>query len=304
MNPNEPVISFIVVTYNSAEFITETLNSAREQTYQRIELIITDDHSSDNTVELCKQWISENHTRFIRTQIVISEKNTGTSANLNRGIKASTGTWFKFIAGDDYLYPDCFETFLSEVNANPEIKFLFANTALNGKEVEDPKLISFFALSNKEQYKELLKNSFLPAPAAFISRDVIDNLHGFDERYKLLEDYPFFLKASKSGIKFFHVNKSLVYYRVHENNISHNQRINLNYFKDIKLFFKLEYLPEIRKNRLYLHYIHYSLQYLLLIFATKTIITKYNLYNSILSWASPLNWKLRIENRLLGNQLK
>jgi len=95
-----------------------------------------------------------------------------------------------------------------------------------------------------------------------------------------------------------------VFYRVHENNISHNQRINLNYFKDIKLFFKLEYLPEIRKNKLYLHYIHYSLQYILLIFATKTIITKYTQYKSILSWISPLNWKLRIENRLLRNQLK
>lgn len=301
MTPNEPVISFIVVTYNSAEFVLETLNSAKEQNYPNIELIITDDHSSDNTVEICRHWISENNTHFKRTQIVTSEKNTGTSANLNRGLKASTGSWIKFIAGDDYLYPDCFRVFIAEAKSNPEIKFLFANTAANGKEAEDKKVTAFFAMNNKAQYRELLKNSILPAPGAFICREVVEQLNGFDEKYKLLEDYPFFLKALKSGVRFFHINQPLVYYRVHETNISLQQKINLNYITDVKLFFKHFYLNELLKNRLFLHFLHYTLQYFLLELTTLRIIKNLKTYNSILKWFSLLNWKLRFQKRLTVN---
>ena len=280
MNQNEPVISFIIISYNSAEFILETLNSAKHQTYQNIELIISDDNSSDETIPICEKWLSENNSRFVRTEIVKSIKNTGTSANLNRGMAASTGKWIKFLAGDDYLYPNCIETFIAQANTNPEIKFIFSNTTTNGEETENNKLLRFFSLANKEQYRELLKNSILPAPTCFINREVLENLNGFDERFKLLEDYPFFLKASKSGVRFFHINKPLVFYRVHETNISLQQKLNLNYIDDVRRFS------------------HYSLQYLLLKLATLGIIRSLNTYNSLLNWLSFLNWKLRFEKLL------
>lgn len=297
---HQPVISVIVITYKSAEFILETLNSAKNQTYPAIELIISDDNSPDNTIQVCEKWISENKDRFVRTEIVRSVKNTGTSANLNRGLSAATGNWIKFIAGDDYLYPGCLEAFLSAANANPEIEFLFSNMTTNGEETENDTLVHFFSLSKEQQYYTLLKNSILPAPATFIKRETVQRLNGFDERFRLLDDYPFFLKALKSGIRFFHLNKSLVFYRVHETNISLQQKLNLDYTKDIKAFFKKIYLKELVRNRLFLHFSHYSLQYLLLQLATLGLITKLSTYNSILNWFSLLNWKLRFQKRLTG----
>ena len=70
------MVSIIVITYNSAKYVLETLESARAQTYQNIELIISDDGSQDNTVEMCKDWLSENNKCFVSTELLTVEKNT------------------------------------------------------------------------------------------------------------------------------------------------------------------------------------------------------------------------------------
>ena len=63
--PSEPLVSIIVMTYNSEKYILETLESVRAQTYKNIELLVTDDCSIDNTVELVNVWIQENKFRFL-----------------------------------------------------------------------------------------------------------------------------------------------------------------------------------------------------------------------------------------------
>ncbi len=54
-----PLVSIIVITYNSSKYVLETLESAKAQTYQNIELIVSDDGSTDNTIEICKIWIEK-----------------------------------------------------------------------------------------------------------------------------------------------------------------------------------------------------------------------------------------------------
>ena len=92
-----PLVSVVVITYNSAQYVLETLNSIKEQSYSNIELIISDDCSKDKTVEICRDWLAKNKEKFVRTELITVEKNTGTSANINRGIKASKGKWIKSI---------------------------------------------------------------------------------------------------------------------------------------------------------------------------------------------------------------
>ena len=104
---NTMLVSVYVVTYNSAEYVIETLNSVYNQTYNNIELIITDDASTDNTIELCKRWLNNHQDRFSDVQLVTSTINTGISANCNRAVKVAKGYWLKGIAGDDILLPNC-----------------------------------------------------------------------------------------------------------------------------------------------------------------------------------------------------
>ena len=126
-NVSEPLVTILVITYNSSEFIIETLKSVMLQTYRNIELIVSDDGSQDNTVVLCKDWIEENKERFINTRIIEVKKNTGIPANCNRGLKESKGEWLKYIAGDDVLFNTCIEDCLGFVKqSDEEISVLIA----------------------------------------------------------------------------------------------------------------------------------------------------------------------------------
>jgi alpha-1,3-rhamnosyltransferase len=53
----KPLVSVVIITYNSSKYVLETLESAKAQTYQNIELIVSDDCSTDDTVEKCREWI-------------------------------------------------------------------------------------------------------------------------------------------------------------------------------------------------------------------------------------------------------
>ena len=106
MNDN-PLVSVVVLTYNSSKTVLETLNSIAAQTYKNIELIISDDCSKDDTLKKCKKWELKNKQRFTQIIIIRSNQNTGTAANGNRGANAANGEWLKFIAADDVLLPNC-----------------------------------------------------------------------------------------------------------------------------------------------------------------------------------------------------
>ena len=147
-------------------------------------------------------------------------------------------------------------------------------------------------------------NNILPVPGSFIRKTTIDLVKGFDERFPLLEDYPFFLSLLERGSRFHFVNKPLVFYRVHENNISLEKKINFRYYRDLMCFYQQQYLPLLRKNRLWLYYVHYSYRYLLLRLIAAGVIKKYQVYDWLYKWGSILYWKIRIDERLFGKQYR
>ena len=78
------LVSVCVVTYNSAATIVDTLESIKAQTYQNLELVVSDDCSKDDTVKVCREWIAANKDRFAAATVIESEVNTGVSANCHR----------------------------------------------------------------------------------------------------------------------------------------------------------------------------------------------------------------------------
>lgn len=291
-----PLVSIIVITYNSEKYVIETLESAKAQTYRNIELIISDDCSTDNTLEICRKWMAENAHNFIRTELITVKKNTGIAPNCNRGLYAAKGEWVNFIAGDDMLYENRIQECIKTVRENPSIKFLFSNVAINGKLTPViKKTDSFFSMPPQNQYRELLKRNFLPAPATFINREMILQLNGFNENYALFEDFPFFLKALRNDIQFHKIEQQLVYYRVGPDNISRKKRMNFNYQMDVKRFFKDEFLKELWNHKLYVYFAHYFTEYFLLQLVSLNIIKYRSTYDFVLRWLSILSWVNRVK---------
>ncbi len=85
------LISVIVITHNSSDFILETLDSIRLQTYEGIELIISDDASTDETVSICTDWLKEHKKRFVGASLLRHPEQGGIAVNCNRGFFASNG---------------------------------------------------------------------------------------------------------------------------------------------------------------------------------------------------------------------
>lgn len=242
-----PLVSIVVITYNSAKFVLETLESAKDQTYQHIELIISDDGSTDNTVELCNDWLTENSNRFVRSQLITTPVNTGIPANCNRGVKAARGEWLKLIAGDDVLMDTCIEENVKYIRKNPEVKVLFSRSKKYNDEFTEENFVTdtyvssdFFILNTAEkQYNRLLLGDVISTtPTSFIYMAELTEVGFFDERFKLIEDYPMWLKLTKNGSKFYFMDKFTVKHRVHEgatNNINSNDIIKPAYFRNENL---------------------------------------------------------------------
>ncbi|MCR4854035.1 MAG: glycosyltransferase family 2 protein, partial [Prevotella sp.] len=121
----QPIVTVVVYTYNSSEFVLETLDSIKQQTYPDLMLCISDDCSSDSTVELCKKWIEENKDRFIKTKLLTFDSNTGISANANRAWDACETEYIKDIAGDDLLLPNCIQDYVDYIQDNPDAVVVF-----------------------------------------------------------------------------------------------------------------------------------------------------------------------------------
>jgi hypothetical protein len=102
MNTTNPLISVIIPTYNSEEYIAEALNSVLQQTYNNIEVLLVDDASTDNTTEIIRQF-AKNDCRIILEKLPI---NSGTAIARNKGINSANGSFIAFLDADDMWLPN------------------------------------------------------------------------------------------------------------------------------------------------------------------------------------------------------
>lgn len=113
MTDANPLVSVIVPVYNPGKYLYHCLDSITGQTYQNLEIILIDDGSTDNSLQVCREY-AEKDSRIK----VFSQENAGVSAARNKGIEESNGELLSFIDSDDYLeqntYESLIEVFLRE----------------------------------------------------------------------------------------------------------------------------------------------------------------------------------------------
>lgn len=269
LNEGKPLVSIIVITYNSELFIIETLNSAYAQDYNNIELIISDDYSSDGTIEICKNWLVEHKDRFIRAELITVKQNFGLPSNCNRGVKKSKGKWIKMIAGDDILMEDCISNGVSFINSCQGTSIFASNVVFFSGDYKTGRFKkseleknAFFKspINSGEQFRTIIHENPIIAPAVFFSRSVFDNNNGFNEDIPYMEDYPFWIKILSNGIKIDLLPKVTVAYRLHENSISsfNDDRIFNNFYKkhyNFQIKYTFKYMNAIQRfNHSYVYF--------------------------------------------------
>lgn len=309
---HKPLVSIIVITYNSARYVLETLESAKEQTYQNIELIVSDDGSKDNTVEICKEWIAKNKERFVRTELIAHPVNTGIPANCNRGVKAAQGEWVKLIAGDDALMPDCITNNINFINTSNDIGILFSYSYRYKNNFCQENFITKFpasmpkdffneTISAQEQFKLLLIGNRINAPTSFIRKRIIQLVGGFDEKYKLIEDYPMWLRFTKSGHKLYFFEVVSVKHRFHVG--ATDSYLNNKLHKDSYYYKEAIRSEYVYPNLCYPDKINVKLNYLIRVALKKAGLNRKNIFTEKLDliltkYLNPLWYYLFIKRKI------
>jgi alpha-1,3-rhamnosyltransferase len=242
------LVSVVVVSYRSAETIVETLDSIANQTYDNIELIIADDCSPDNTLEVVDNWVKYYSGKLKKIKIVKAKQNTGIPGNINRAIKKVKGDYIKIIAADDLMSEDAVAEYVKFCETNPG-KVPIARVHLFGSFNNDiiniekycKKCYDFAKKPHSEQYHALLKQNVIVAPSAsFYPMELIRKLGGYDEDYRWFEDYPMNLKVMHAGLSFGLIDKELVWYRISEGSITASRQKQLKK-AEARLFFKIRF---------------------------------------------------------------
>ena len=195
---NFPLVSVICLSYNHEAYVVETLNSVINQTYPNIELLIADDFSSDNSVNVINNWL-ENHPK---THFLSNEKNIGNTKTFNKLAKIAKGDFIVDLAADDLLLPNCIakqvETFQNSNYKN--LAVVYGNlieidendTFIRNyyTEVDDPK--------SGDIYKMVIgRATKICSVSSMIKKSVFEKLGYYDESLAY-EDLDLWVRASRT----------------------------------------------------------------------------------------------------------
>ncbi len=234
-----PTVSVAVISYNAASTIEETLDSILRQDCgpSTIELVISDDGSTDETVMVAENWLAMHGDGFRRVELIANEVNSGVSRNCNIAWKASSGGWIKTIAADDILLPNCLSANLDFVERNPECSVVVSKMRWFGsidRVTPEPSQLAFFELSALDQYKSLRFGSFNFAPTSFIRKEAFEAVGYADERFRNIEDLPLWLGFTQHGYRLCLNDCVTVNYRVSDSISKSSSRfVNTAFLRDL-----------------------------------------------------------------------
>jgi glycosyltransferase involved in cell wall biosynthesis len=190
ISENAYLVSIIVPSYNKGDYIVETIKSVIEQTYSNWELIIIEDGSTDNSVQIITKFV-ELDKRII---LINSKKNAGANVCRNIGINAAKGEYLIFLDADDILNKNCLSNRIKIISKNPKLDFTVHTLQVFNKTIGDSKFNWYPNV--KMPLKNFLSHS-LPwqTMQPIWKLEFVLKINGFDENFKRLQDVEFHTRA-------------------------------------------------------------------------------------------------------------
>lgn len=215
-----PLITIIVVCYNHSKYVVDCLESIKNQTFKNIQLIVIDDCSTDNSVQIISNWLKLYN---FKAQAIFRSENIGLIKNLNDCFSYIKGDFIRLISADDYLHVESCEKSISKLlELGNDYGLVFSNVyTVNDKNEINPKGRDFnkYGLLDKDKLKiELLKSNIICAPTAVMTREAFFTTGNYPENL-IIEDYYKWLSISKK-FNIAYLSEKLAFYRNHDSNIS------------------------------------------------------------------------------------
>lgn len=211
MRNNNPLVSVLIPTYNSAEFVKDTVKSIMNQTYQNIEIVITDDASTDGTIEILEKLEKEDK----RIKLTKNKKNLGITDNMNSGIHKCNGEYIAILDGDDWAYPYRIEEQVKVMEDNPKVVLCSGYMDICDEDLNIQTTRSY-PLSDDEIRKAMVRYDPISHTTSMWRKDALLKTGLYSKKFPICRDYDLIVRISEFG-EYQNIPKPLIKYRVRRN---------------------------------------------------------------------------------------
>jgi GT2 family glycosyltransferase len=191
--PKQPLISIVTPSYNQAKYIEQTLRSVLEQDYPRVEYLVVDGLSTDNSVEIIKKYVD-------KLGWWVSEKDAGQGEAINKGLTRTKGEIIAWLNSDDTYLPGTLSAVAKVFEDNPDVVMVYGDMLAvdaNGRTINT---LKYKQLS----LQDLLCFQIIGQPSVFFRREVFEKTGGLDTTFHFLLDHHLWIRIAQQG-KMLHV---------------------------------------------------------------------------------------------------
>lgn len=213
-----PLVSIVCLCYNHDRFLLESLNSILNQSYKNIEIIIVDNNSTDNSVQIIEDWIEDNN---LTIQFIKHPANIGNNRAFNHAAKVAKGSFLIDFATDDVLLQEAVETQVETFLKNPEASLVFGNAEVineKGKHlhyffsVDKNKKVTDTAIKSTTYETILRGGNCMCSVSSMVKRACFEKINGYDEEL-FYEDLDLWIRLSRHN-QFVFIDQPLVQKRL------------------------------------------------------------------------------------------
>ena len=205
---NNPLVSILIPTYNSVDFVEDTVRSIMNQTYTNIEIVIVDDASTDGTMKILEKLSKEDK----RIKLSQNKKNLGITDNMNNGIHKCIGKYIAILDGDDWAYPYRIEEQVKLMEKDEEVVLCAGYMDICDENL-NVKTTRTYPLKDKDIRRAMVKYDPISHPSSMWRKDALLKTDLYSKNFPICRDYDLIVRISEFG-KYENIPKSLIKYRV------------------------------------------------------------------------------------------
>lgn len=231
----QPLVSVVIPAYNHGAYLDAAIRSVLDQDYPRIELIVIDDGSTDDTKSVLEKYAEQFHFE--------SQANAGQVATLNRGWQMSRGEILAYLSADDLLMPTAVTRAVACLGKNSDAVLVYCDFNLVDPHSQVVRRVTTADFDYATMVSELL---CYPGPGAFLRRSAFERAGTWDRQFRQMPDFEYWLRLGLHG-RFVRIPEVLAAFRVHPGSLTFSSQNLDEAVRIIEQYFARPDLPaEIR----------------------------------------------------------
>jgi glycosyltransferase involved in cell wall biosynthesis len=222
---NNPLVSIVINCYNGEKYLRQSIESILDQSYQNLELIFWDNHSTDQSKNIIKSYDDK------RIKYFFSQNHSTLYQARNLALKECKGDFISFLDVDDYYLKDRIVKQLLYFK-DQKVGVIYSNYYRYYEDINKKKILTNKMLPSGNLTKYILEESQISFMTVMIRKKSLESLQfNFDQKYSIIGDYDLLYRLSFNW-DFYYIKEPLAVYRIHDDNFSKNSILFIDELKD------------------------------------------------------------------------